>query len=462
MSADRELMKDSPDKSRLSRFFSTTLWEQDPEAFTGLKHFAVKYLQILALVIRDFWDDKCLLRASALSFSTILSLVPFFALTFAVLKGFGVHNKLEPFILEQVAAGSHEVVDRIVTYINNTNMTSLGAAGLLTLIVTVISLLGNIEEAFNTIWGVKETRSLYRRFSDYLSVLFTGPIFLLAAVSITTSLQSQTLVKWLVENSYIGDALLFLFRLAPYLIIWMALVFLYIFIPNTRVRFKSALVGGVLAGTLWELTQWGYIHFQVGVAKYNAIYGTLALLPIFMVWIYTSWLIVLLGVEVVYAHQNIRTFRREVHNPVIGHGLKELLALAILQDIAAAFHFERHPWTPEKLAEDLDIPVRVVRELLALLIETGFLTETAGENPACLPARELDHIAVKDVLATLKTYGDGCKITRMTAGEVRLQEVLARAEAGSAAALAGMTLKDLITESPSPGNSSSDLDDFPS
>jgi membrane protein len=255
MLADRELMKDSPDKSRLSRFFSTTLWELEPEAFTGLKRYAVKYLQILALVMRDFWDDNCLLRASALSFSTILSFVPFFALTFAVLKGFGVHNKLEPFILEQVAAGSHEIVDRIITYINNTNMTSLGAIGLITLIITVISLLGNIEEAFNAIWGVKETRSLYRRFSDYLSVLFTGPLFLLAAVSITTSLQSQTLVKWLVETSYLGDALLFLFRLAPYLIIWMALIFLYIFIPNTRVRFKSALIGGVLAGTLWELAQ---------------------------------------------------------------------------------------------------------------------------------------------------------------------------------------------------------------
>jgi membrane protein len=461
MPADRELMKNTPDKSRLSRFFSTTLWELEPEAFTGLKRHAVKYLQILALVIRDFWDDQCLLRASALSFSTILSLVPFFALTFAVLKGFGVHNKLEPFILGEVAAGSHEVVDRIITYINNTNMTSLGAVGLITLIITVISLLGNIEEAFNAIWGVKETRSPYRLFSDYLSVLFTGPIFLLAAVSITTSLQSQTLVKWLVQTSYLGDALLFLFQLAPYLIIWIALVFLYTFIPNTRVRFKSALIGGILAGTLWELAQWGYIHFQVGVAKYNAIYGTLALLPIFMVWIYTSWLIVLLGVEVVYAHQNIRTFRREVRNPVISHGLKELLALAILQDIAEAFHFERHPWTPEQLAEDLDIPVRVVRELLSLLIETGFLTETAGENPAYLPARELDRIAVKDVLAALKTYGDGCKITRITGGELRLQEILARVEAGSAATLAGMTLKDLIAGSPPAGNNSSEIDDFP-
>jgi membrane protein len=180
-----------------------------------------------------------------------------------------------------------------------------------------------------------------------------------------------------------------------------------------------------------------------------------------MVWIYTSWLIVLLGVEVVYAHQNIRTFRREVRNPVISHSLKELLALAILQDIAEAFHCERDPWTPEQLAEDLDCPVRVVRELLSLLIETGFLTETAGENPAYLPARELERIAVQDVLTTLKTHGDGCKISRMSGGEMRLREILARVEAGSAAALAGMTMRDLVAGLPAAGNTSGEVDDFP-
>lgn len=429
--------------------------------FTGTKRHAVKYLQVMALVIRDFRDDQCLLRASSLSFTTILSIVPFFALTFAVLKGFGVHNKIEPLILDQVAAGSQEAVARIVTYINNTNMTSMGAIGLVTLIITVITLLGNIEEAFNGIWGLRETRSFYRKFSDYLSVVITAPLLLLAAVSITTTLQSQALVRWLVENSYLGGLLLLLFRLAPYLIIWLALIFLYIFIPNTRVRFKSALIGGVMAGTIWQLAQWGYIHFQVGVARYNAIYGTLALLPIFMVWIYTSWLIVLFGVEIVYAHQNIRTFRREIRNPFFSHSQKELLCLAILQDIAAAFHFERTPWTPEQLAEELDIPLRFVREILSLLVEAGYITATANEGPNYIPARELERIVIKDVLQTLKDYGDECRITRMTEGEKHLQEILERLDAGTAAALEGMTLKDLVAGPTSAETSSSGVDDFP-
>ena len=199
----------------------------------------------MALVIRDFWADQCLLRATALSFTTILSIVPFFALAFAVLKGFGVPNMLEPFILAEVAAGSEEVVDRIITYINNTNMTTVGAVGLLALIVTAVTLLGNIEEAFNIVWGVTETRSLYRKFSDYLSVLVSAPLLMLAAVSVATTLSSQTFVQWVIRNTYLGDLLLYGIRFLQHFSVWAALVFLYVFIPNTKVRFKSALIGGI-------------------------------------------------------------------------------------------------------------------------------------------------------------------------------------------------------------------------
>lgn len=430
-------------RNGITVFFSTTLWELDPDAYRGAKRYAIKYLQIMALVVRDFWDDQCLLHASALSFTTLLSIVPFFALTFAVLKGFGVQNRLEPFILEQVAAGSEEVVDRIITYISNTNMTSMGAIGLLALVVTAITLLANIEEAFNIIWGVRETRSLYRKFSDYLSVLMSAPLLMLAAMSVATTLESQTFVQWIIANTYLGDMLLYGIRFLQHLSVWAALTFLYIFIPNTRVRFRSALLGGILAGTLWQVAQWGYIHFQVGVARYNAVYGTVAVLPIFMVWIFTSWLIVLLGVELVCAHQNIRTFRRELRISV-SYGLKELLALALLQSIAGAFYTGRPPLTVEALAEKLDIPVRIGRELLDILLEAGYLAETAGETPAYQPARDIERIPVKEVLDTLKNFGGAYNISRITRGEELLMGVLAKADAGAAAALAGITLKELI------------------
>ena len=424
-------------------FFSTRLWELDHHDYRGVKRYLIKYLQIMTLVVRDFWADQCLLQASALAFTTILSLVPFLALAFAILKGLGVQNKLEPFILEEVSAGSEEVVENIITYINNTNMTSVGAIGLLFLLVTVITLMGNIEESFNVIWGVKETRSLYRKFSDYLSVLMSAPLLMIAAMSLSTSLQSKTLVQWIITNTYLGDVFLYAARFAQQFAVWAALVFLYVFLPNTKVHFKSALFGGVLAGTMWQVVQWGYIHFQVGVSKYNAIYGTLAVLPIFLVWIYTSWVIVLFGVEVVYAHQNIRTFRRELRVSV-SHSLRELIALAILQHLASAFHLGKPAWTLEALAEELDVPVRLVRELLDVLHQSGYVVKTAEEHDGYQPGRDVRQILVKDVLNSLRTFGGEYKITRINRVEEMLVRVLAKVDACSAATLAGMTLMDLV------------------
>ncbi|WP_243369992.1 YhjD/YihY/BrkB family envelope integrity protein [Geotalea sp. SG265] len=425
-------------------FFSKDLWNLDPDVYGGVKRYGVKYLQIMALVAKNFLDDNCLLRASALSFTTILSIVPFFALTFAVLKGFNVQNIVEPYILEQVTAGSEELVEKIITYINNTNMTSMGTIGLATLIVTAITLLGNIEEAFNVIWGVRGTRSLHRKFSDYLSVLLSGPILMLAAISISTTLQSQAVVRWLLETSYLGDVLLFLFRLVPYFSVWLALFFLYIFLPNTKVRARSALVGGILAGTVWQIAQWGYLHFQVGVGKYNAIYGTMALLPIFMVWIYTSWLIVLFGVEVVAAHQNIRTYRHELHILQVSPAMMELLSLSILQEIATAFHWGTTPFTKERLAEILNIPVRLVRELLIRLTEAGYLVRSTGEQPSYYPARKLEQITIQDVLTSLKGYENHAWMEKVAAQEELSHDILKRANDAAAAALAGLTLNDLV------------------
>jgi len=258
-------------------------------------------------------------------------------------------------------------------------------------------------------------------------------------------------VQWFIRKTYFGDLLLFGFRLVPYLSIWVAMVFVYTFIPNTKVRFKSALIGGVLAGTSWELAQWGYIHFQVGVARYNAIYGTLSLLPIFMIWIYTSWLIVLFGLEVVYAHQNIRTFRREDRHASINYASREMLTLIILLNIAEAFYHEQPPWQLEQLAEELDLPVRVVREIVEAMVAAGYLVETAGEQPAYLPARELEHIQVSGVIATLKNAGDVWMPTRLSRERQVLEGVLAKVEAGSSTALAEITLKELVMRLPAVG-----------
>src|SRR6185369_4207421 len=290
---------------------------------------------------------------------------------------------------------------RIIAYVNNTNMKSIGAIGLVMLIVTVVSLMGSIDEAFNAVWGVRETRSFQRRFSDYLSVVVVGPILLLVATSMTSSLQSQWILQWLIRNTYLGDAILMLFRLFPYLSVWIAMIFLYIFIPNTRVRFASAVTGGVVAGTAWELAQWGYFHFQVGVANYNAIYGTLAAVPVFLVWIYTSWLIVLFGLEIVCAHQHR------------GHGLsgsgtaqftataRDQLAVALLVQVNLHFQKGGNPPTAQQLADELNVPLLPLETVFGDLERLGYLVAIPGNESGWLPARDPSEVQVNEVIGAL-------------------------------------------------------------
>ena len=419
------------------------LRQSDPTDYQGMRKNVARYLQVILLAARNFLGDQCMLRASALTFTTILSLVPFLALTFSVLKGFGVQHRVEPLVMAQLSGGSQEIASRIIDYIDKTSMGSLGALGLLALIVTVITLIGNIEEALNAIWGVDETRSLQRKFSDYLSVVIVGPILIFTAVSMTSFLQSQSILKWLVENSYAGDVLLATLQLVPYMVTWIALTFLYIYIPNTSVRIKPALLGGVLAGTCWQLAQWGYIHFQVGVAKYNAIYGTIAVLPIFMIWLYTSWLIVLLGAEIVHAYQNIAMYRRDLRTPKINFRLRELLCLAVLQDVVTAFVAGAPGWTAERLEDELDLPARILYELLDELVTCGLLVITAEEPAVYQPAREPDQVLMTDVLSILRDFGGTWQPQRLTRGEEQLQKIIAEVDAAAKNALSGMTLRDL-------------------
>ena len=253
-------------------------------------------------LVAKFIDDRCTTLASALSFSSMLSIVPFLAIVFAILKALDVHTTLAPMLLSNLAAGSQEIVARILRYINNTHVGSLGIVGLVTLFLSVIATLGTIEEAFNQICGIERGKAVHHKLRDYVIVIFSIPLLIGLAVIITTSLQHQGVVQWFLRLSGFGN--LFLLRLVPWLGIWIALVCLYQFIPNLQIRFRHALTGGLIAGTTWQLTQWAFIHFQLGVSRHNAIYGTLALLPVFMMWIYTCWIIVLAGMEIVWYLHN--------------------------------------------------------------------------------------------------------------------------------------------------------------
>ncbi len=410
-----------------------------PGNWNGLKGRFFSALQIIYGISANFTTHKGPLRAAALTYTTVLSLVPFLAIAFAVLKGLGAQNALEP-VLQRFAGDSEETISRIIAYVNNTNVKSLGVIGLVMLIVTVISLMDSIDEAFNTVWGVRETRTLQRRFSDYMSVVIVGPILLLAATSMTSFLQSQWLLQWLIENTYLGDAILLSFRLLPYLSVWIAMVFLYVFIPNTRIKFGSAVIGGVIAGTAWELAQWGYFHFQVGVANYNAIYGTLSALPVFLVWIYTSWLIVLFGLEIVCAHQH-RGQGFTAGDFFINTTVREELAVAVM--VQVSLHFQKGGTPPSDLliADGLNVPLQSVESVTTELAQLGYLTLTAGSEAGWLPARDPSEVHVSELIGALR--GDSV-LQAGTPVFLLAEDVVRQGWDGCRAGLGGVTVRDLL------------------
>lgn len=442
----KEMMKNN--RLRQGReFLLRGLWEIDPAELRTGKHLFLKSLQFVTAVVREFFADNCLLHASALAFTTILSFIPFLAVMFALLKGFGAEVDLEILILNHLALGSEEVVDAIFTYISNTNLSKLGIFGVISLVVTVLTLLNSIEMSFNHIWRVKETRSIARLFSDYLSITIFGPILILAAISMTTTLESQGLVKHLISMEVVGTVILALFQIFPYLAMWALFTGLYLFLPNTRISPRAALLGGAFGGILWQLLQWGYVTFQFGVTRNNAMYGTMAALPIFMLWIYISWVIVLLGLEVTFAIQNFRTIRLEFRGDKLSSAGRESAALAILFLAAAAFIKGNKPLTVEDFSLRLNLSHRFTRQSLVFLVDCGFLNEVAqGKNAlsAYQPAMDVGSLPLHEILEKMRRDGEALQLVEMgSTGRVvdDLQHTLLAAQSG---ALAGVTLREMV------------------
>ena len=433
------------DRSRL--FLERELWEMDAADKRWWRRFLLNQGQILTLVVRGFFADGCMLRASALTFSTLLSLVPLLALMFAVLKGLGVQNDLQQLLLKHLAVGGDRVVQTIVEYINNTNFAQLGTYGLVLLIIAVLTLLSNIEKSFNSVWGVKETRPLLRRFSDYFSVVTIGPVFLVVAISMTSTLKSQHLVQTVLERAVVGEALLALFKVLPFMVMWLLFAGLYLFMPNVKVSPRAALIGGIFGGTLWQISQWGYLNFQVGVARYNAIYGTMAALPILMVWIYLSWMIVLLGLELTYATQNLRSIRQDIRGVRLNFASRELIALTVLLFIGRRFYLGKPALGQEELASQMDVPSRLMHTTLDELARLGFVTAIAHNDAVGYqPARELEKIPLFEVLRGLAVDGTEYNPQRKTHECSVVTGVTALLQEAEQRALAGMSLRDLVLQ----------------
>jgi len=425
------------------------LWEQNPADLSWWQRVSLRQVQTAALVIRDFGINQCLLRASALTYYTMLSLVPLLALVFSLLKAFGVQNLLQPLILEKLNVGDGQAADFILGYINNTQVAQLGAVGLVFLLIAVVSLLTNVEKSFNYIWGVTETRPLLRRFADYLSVILAGPVLIIGAISMTSTLASNSLVQKFIEMKMVGTLILLSFKVAPFIFMWLAFTGLYIFMSNIKVEWRAAFIGGVVGGSLWQIAQLGYVHFQVGVGRYNAIYGTMAALPIFMVWLYLSWVIVLFGLGVCYAKQNLRASGRDLRGSEVSRNSFDQVALALLVTLADRFTKGEPPLSNEQLARFLFVPPRLCRNIMTLLTKIGFVSELCTRAGRCQYqlGRSAESLSLAEILKTMDEFGEEALYLHPHPQTLVAFDTCSRVDHLIATEFGEVTLKDLVERS---------------
>jgi membrane protein len=319
-------------KAKLIGFIRTGIWRVRAKDLSRTKYFLVKQLRILILTARGFRKDKCNLSASALTFYSVLSIVPVVAMAFGIAKGFGFQNILEKQLLEKFQ-GQEEVMNRVVSFarslLENTKGGIIAGIGIIFLLWTVIKVFSQIERSFNDIWEVDTSRTLGRKFSDYLSIMLISPILFILSSSVTVFITTQitAITQKIALIGMFSPVIFLMLKLIPYGLIWILFIFMYILMPNTKVNFASGLIAGVIAGTIYQIAQWGYITFQVGVAKYNAIYGSFAALPLFLIWIQLSWLVVLFGAEISFAYQYVDTYEFDPDSRRISTAFRKLLSL---------------------------------------------------------------------------------------------------------------------------------------
>ena len=398
---------------RVLHFLTQDIWRIRRTYLPRRKSFFINLLRVFILSIRGFDEDKCQLRASALTFYSLISIVPVVAMAFGIAKGFGFEKVLEV-QLRSKFAGQEEVLNNVINFshalLENTKGGLIAGVGLLVLFWAVIKVLGQIEDSLNDIWGVKEQRSIGRKFSDYLSLMFICPVIMILSSGVTIFIKTQ--VTLIMEKiSVLGTfspVILPVLGLFPYCLLWGLFTFLYIFMPNTRVRFLSGLLGGIVAGTIFQIVQWVYITFQVGAAQYNAIYGSFAAIPLFLVWLQLSWLIVLYGAELSFAHQNVDTYELEPDALQASHRLKMLLTLQITYHLIQNFVKEEKPLTAGEISQQLEIPIRLVNEIIFSLEKNHIISSTDNEaegERGLLPACDINKLTVQYVIDAVEQGG---------------------------------------------------------
>ncbi len=425
-----------------------SLWRDDLRTLRGWRRGPIIALRLSVVLLRQLLDGQLNLRAMSLVYTTLLSLVPLLAVSFSVLKGFGVHNQVEPLLLRFLAPlgpKGIELSNNIIGFVENIKVGVLGSLGLLFLLYTVVSLIQKVESSFNYVWQVEQLRGLAQRFSSYLSVILVGPVLVFTALGVTATAMNNTLVQQLLSVEPLGMIVLALSKLVPYLLVIAAFTFIYLFIPNTRVKLAAAASGGLVAGILWQSSGWAFAAFIVTSSKYAAIYSGFAIGILLLIWLYLNWLVLLLGAQVAFYVQYPQYLTRYPLQLRMSNRLRERLALQLMYMVAEHHLHQREPLTAQQLVRRLGLPMQPIDQVLQIMLAAGLLAPTAEDPPAYLPRRDVDSITLAELFRIVRSAGENRFLAlKSLPHEVKVEAVMNRVQASMEAGLDNLTLRQLV------------------
>ncbi|MGZ8163570.1 MAG: YihY/virulence factor BrkB family protein [Methylobacter sp.] len=395
------------------RFIKEDIWLLHEQRLPPVKAALIKSLKIVILSVQGFTNDLCPLRASALTLYSLLSIVPVIAMLFGIATGFGFEKMLQQRLIEQVPA-QETMVLQLISFAQNLLESTKGGVvagiGIVILFWTIIQVIGNIEESFNYIWKIDKARSISRKFSDYLSVMLLAPVILIASSSITVFLKTQ--ITWLITLIQLPEVGTWLviraLGLLPLVLMTGLFAFTFIFMPNHKINYKAGIIAGIVTGIMYQLAQWAYLSLQIGVSNYNAIYGSFAALPLFVVWLQIGWMIVLFGCEVAFFYQNYEIYRSNTRFSDLSFSLKKIIALQITHLIIKNFIELKNPLTSAEIAAKLVIPIALIQPLLSNLIASHIIVEFKihdDDDEVYQPAVDINILTIAYVINALEQCG---------------------------------------------------------
>ncbi len=439
------------DSRQIIRFLSHDLWLLDKDDLSKPRALLLEFARVLVIAAKDYVRDNCVLRASALTFYSLLSVVPVVAMAFGIAKGFGLEHGLEKQLYLRFA-GQEEVIARIIDFsrslLENTKGGLIAGIGVVILFWSAVKILNHIESALNHIWKVR-ARSFVRKFTDYLTIMIISPLLVIVSSSLNVFITTQ--VKAIAAKMALLQAaspmIYAVLKLLPFGLIWLLFLMIYMVMPNTRVRAGSALIAGIVAGSIFQVSQGFYIHAQVLVSRYNAIYGSFAALPLFLIWLQLSWMIVLLGAEIAYAHQHVDHYALTVGYRDTSQNFEKRYALLLLRRIIHRFEQGLPPLTTDQLSESLHAPPLLVQHLLDRLQQSTLVAavhaQTANGLPAYQPAMDIQGITIATVIEALDRDGSAPTVVENDANWTAIEQAVDAIESEIRNSPANMLVKDL-------------------